>query len=89
MADFTRKDAVRIDAKSLLHQKTDNILELGYHDKKRIHNLKYCTWIEQQGKKAEELNAQWYDRDYWTTIQSLVLTIDRQITDFNAEVGLQ
>lgn len=70
-------------------RKTDNMLELGYHEKKRIHNLKHYTWIEQQGKKVGELNAQLHDRDCWTPIQSLVLTIDRQITDFKAEVGLQ
>ena len=37
---------------------TDYIQELSYYDKKRIHNLKYFTWVEQQGKDLEELNAQ-------------------------------
>ena len=46
---------------SLVKQKTDNFLELSYFDKKRIHNLKYFTWVEQQGKDIEELDAQWYD----------------------------
>jgi len=32
----------------LKNQKTDNFLELGYQDRKRIHNLRYFTWIEQQ-----------------------------------------
>jgi len=37
--------------------------------KKRIHNLKYYTWIVQQGKELEELNAQWYDdENYWGNI---------------------
>jgi hypothetical protein len=36
--------------------------------KKRIHNLKYYTWIV-QGKELEELNAQWYDdENYWGNI---------------------
>lgn len=28
----------------------DHLKELNYHDKKSIHNLKYFTWVEQQGK---------------------------------------
>lgn len=35
--------------------------ELTYLDKKRIYNLKYFTWIEQQGKDLEELNVQLYN----------------------------
>jgi hypothetical protein len=30
-------------------------------DRKRVHNLKYYTWVEQQGKTYEEIQAQWYD----------------------------
>ena len=28
----------------------DNMEELTYYGRKRIHNLKYYTWVEQQGK---------------------------------------
>jgi len=48
---------------------TDNLLELRYTDRRRVHNLKYFTWVEQQGKSYEEIVAQWYDPDYWTSIQ--------------------
>ena len=34
------------------------------------------------------LNAQWYDRDYWTNVQQSVDRIDRMIDEFNAEVGI-
>jgi hypothetical protein len=66
----------------------DNFLELTYKDRKRIHNLKYFTWVEQQGKSYEEIMAQWYDKDYWKGIQSQVSEIDELIKEFNAEVGL-
>ena len=36
------------------------MIECTYLDKKRMHNLKYYTWIEQQGKTLSELNAQWW-----------------------------
>ncbi len=72
----------------LLGERTDNLLELSYEDRKRIHNLKYYTWVEQQGRTYEEIQAQWYDDDYWTSIPAMVDDIDRLIEAFNARVGL-
>ncbi len=63
--------------------------ELSYYDKKAIHNLKYFTWVEQQGKEVEELNRQWYDHEaYWTQTFEQVLELDKLIEDFNANTGL-
>ena len=68
---------------------TDNMLELSYVDKKRVHNLKYYTWIEQQGRDMEELNAQWYDsEEYWDSIHNQVGQIDELIKEFNKKTGL-
>jgi cysteine synthase len=67
---------------------TDNLQELTFQDKKRVHNLKYYTWIEQQGKELDELNAQWYDhREYWGGLRLMVDKIDRLIEDFNRRVA--
>ncbi len=67
----------------------DHMKELSYYDKKAIHNLKYYTWIEQQGKAVEELNSQWYDHDnYWNNTFDQVENIDGLITEFNERVGL-
>ena len=67
----------------------DHVRELAYYDKKAIHNLKYYTWIEQQGKSVEELNAQWYDHhNYWETTFNQVEAIDALITEFNDRVGI-
>ena len=69
--------------------KTDHTLELRYQDRKRIHNLKYYTWIEQMGKSSEELDAQWYDYPgYWDRIHQMVEPIDKLIVAFNERVGL-
>jgi len=67
---------------------TDNMLELSYYDRKRMHNLKYFTWVEQQGKTVEELNAQWYDDDYWKRQYALVDQWDARIDEFNERTGL-
>jgi len=50
--------------------------------------LKYFTWIEQQGKTYEEIQSQWYDKDYWTNFQEQIPEIDELINDFNDKVGL-
>jgi len=44
----------------------------------RWHNLKYFTWVEQQGKTAAELDAQ-RDPGYWEAEQARVAEIDRLI----------
>ncbi len=86
---FTHDDAVRIYNKNLLGANTSSMLELNYYDRKRIHNLKYFTWIEQQQKDLKELNAQWYDYPgYWENIRSLTPKIDKLIKEFNKEAGL-
>lgn len=81
--------ALRDHHRHLLGLATDNMLELSYYDRKRIHNLKYFTWIEQQGRELEELNAQWYDYPaYWQGIRDQVAEIDRLIREFNRRTGL-
>ncbi len=85
--EYTDLDAAGDFARYLMGLTTDNMLELRYTDRRRIHNLKYFTWVEQQGKTYEEIMAQWYDADYWTDTQRQVEEIDRHIDEFNARVG--
>ncbi len=84
---YSELDAVRAFHASCLGANTSNMLELNYNDRKRIHNLKYFTWIEQQKKGLSELNAQWYDNEYWTSVQKLTPKIDALIAEFNKEVA--
>ncbi|HVN53429.1 MAG TPA: pyridoxal-phosphate dependent enzyme [Anaerolineaceae bacterium] len=85
---YTTTDAAEHFARYLLGESTDHMLELSYTDRRRVHNLKYFTWVEQQGKTYEEINAQWYDRDYWTTVQKQADEIDCLIEEFNARTGV-
>ncbi|WP_236709950.1 pyridoxal-phosphate dependent enzyme [Longilinea arvoryzae] len=86
--EYTEAMAAADFARYLLGTSTDNMLELSYADRKRVHNLKYYTWVEQQGKTYPEIQDQWYDPNYWTDIQKQMGEIDALITDFNHEVGL-
>jgi cysteine synthase len=77
------------DHQRMLGQRTDAMEELTYTGRKRIHNLKYYTWVEQQGKTVEELNAQWYDYDnYWGAMHEQVEQVDGLIDAFNERTGL-
>jgi cysteine synthase len=86
--EYTEINAAADFARYLHGQSTDNMIELTYADRRRVHNLKYFTWVEQQGRTYDEINAQWYDRDYWTGLQSQADAIDALIEEFNARVGL-
>ena len=88
LGEYTETRAAVDHARYVLANGTDNMLELTYQQKKRIHNLKYYTWVEQQGKTSAELNAQWYDPDYWTNIHKAAARIDEKIDEFNARTGL-
>ncbi len=73
---------------SLERQATDHFKELTHADRKAIHNLKYFTWVEQQGKTSEELDAQW-SPEYWRELfEDEAGEFERLIAAFNREVGL-
>ncbi len=66
---------------------TDHMRELNYQDRKALHNFKYFTWVEQQGRDVDELRRLW-DEDFWTEMfaQERVDEWDRQIKEFNKMV---
>jgi len=83
---YDRRQADR-DLELLSSISVDYVLELSHVDKRRVHNLKYFTWIEQLGKELSELRAQWEDyRSYWGDLRSQVPAIDSMIEAFNKEV---
>ena len=85
---YTELDAAADYHRYLMGCTVDYVEELGYWDRRRIHNLKYFTWVEQQGKTYEEIQAQWYDPGYWTGVQRQVGEIDALIEQFNEQTGL-
>jgi cysteine synthase len=80
---YSQIDAVKDYAGPLMHQSIDFYKELSYYNKKAIHNLKYFTWIEQQGKSSDELRQQW-EPEYWQGLfEDEVGYFDKLITEFN------
>jgi len=78
-----------VDHALLRRVSTDALLELTFADRRRVHNLKYYTWVEQQQRDIEELNRQWRDsKGYWEAIPKAAARVDELIESFNARVGL-
>jgi cysteine synthase len=86
--EYSDRDAAADYHRHLLGTNIEYVQELSYWERKRVHNLKYYTWVEQQDKTYAEIQAQWYDRDYWRATQAQVGEIDRLIEAFNERVGL-
>ena len=85
---FSEIDAASVFGQYMAGVTTDHMEELTYESRKRIHNLKYYTWVEQQGKTYQEIQDQWYDPNYWTDVQHQVEEVDALITEFNRKVEL-
>ena len=86
---YTDTDAVVDHNLHMLGLKTDNMMEMGYAERKRVHNLKYYTWVEQQGKETAELNALWYDvENTWDAVHAQAKDLDELINAFNEATGL-
>ena len=84
---YSRERAARDYSRYLEGASIDHLQELTYYDQKRLHNLKYFTWVEQQGKTARELEELW-EPDSWTEVFAEVSEWDRLIDEFNGRTGV-
>jgi len=64
----------------------DHVLELTHFDRKRIFNLGYFTWVEQQKVSLEDFERR-RDQRFWCDLVETIPQWDRLIAQFNAEVG--
>ena len=86
---FTADRAARVYGRFIEACNPDTYRELSYFDRKQLHNFKYFTWVEQQGKDSDELRQLW-DPDFWTELfdESQVKQWDKLITQFNDATGV-
>jgi len=87
--EYTAERAARHYERYLQGLAIDYTKELGYYGRKRIHNLKYFTWIEQQGRDIKELNEQWNNPEYWENHWKMAPEYDKLIKKFNERTGLE
>jgi hypothetical protein len=84
---YRESDAMVDFHQSLQGIRTDWIKELNYWERKTLHNLKYFTWVEQQGKTSEELNALW-SPEFWQETFAQAQKWDGWIEQFNQRSGV-
>jgi cysteine synthase len=85
---YSLMQASRDHEKCMLGTAPSYMKELGYNDRKAIHNLKYFTWVEQQAKEVDDLRQLWDDRHIWPEIFSQPARWDELINEFNDRTGL-
>ncbi|MBI3037978.1 pyridoxal-phosphate dependent enzyme [bacterium] len=84
LGSYSRLAALVDWERYLLAEGTQNMRELTYYDRKQLHNFKYFTWVEQQGKTVEEINELW-DPEFWEEAFSQADIWDSYIEEFNAQ----
>ncbi|RIA47661.1 pyridoxal-phosphate dependent enzyme [Dichotomicrobium thermohalophilum] len=83
----TARDAAAICGEHLAGQDTSHLLEASHTDRRRIFNLGYFTWVEQQNIDLADFDKR-ADQAFWRDLQALVPIWDELITAFNKETGL-
>jgi cysteine synthase len=73
--------------RSLAATGTDHFLDMTHVDRKRVFNLGYFTWVEQQGVSVEEFSAR-MKQSFWDGLTDLVPAWDDLIAGFNAKSGV-
>ena len=85
---FDEVNAGEIFSRHLEGVVDDHVLELTHVDRKRIFNLGYYTWVEQQGVTLEDFDRR-KDPRFWRGLVDSIPAWDRLIDEFNAEVGAE
>ncbi len=84
---MTKTGAVVNFERYLLATSVDYMKELRFTDRRAIHNLKYFTWVEQQHKTTQELDALW-SPTYWRSLAARLPEWDARIEAFNRDTGV-
>ena len=78
---FDEVDAAEIFARHVDGAADDHVLELRHADRKRIFNLGYFTWVEQQGVTATDFDRR-RDQAFWRSLAASIARWDDLIRDF-------
>lgn len=83
---FDQVSAAEVFGRALAGVGEDHVLELGHHDRRRIFNLGYFTWVEQQGIALADFNRRQHQR-FWDDLCALVPVWDDLIRSVNRDAG--
>ncbi|HET9714889.1 MAG TPA: pyridoxal-phosphate dependent enzyme [Pseudolabrys sp.] len=83
---FDDVDAGEIFSRHLEGLADNGVLELRHIDRKRIFNLGYYTWVEQQGVSVADFDRR-KSQEFWQELIDSIPAWDGLIREFNAEIG--
>ena len=83
---FDEVDAGEIFGHHLQAVADDHLIELTHIDRRRIFNLGYYTWVEQQGVSVADFDRR-KDAAFWTGLQASIPAWDKLIAEFNEDTG--
>jgi cysteine synthase A len=66
----------------------DHLIELTHVDRRRVFNLGYYTWVEQQGVSIEDFDRR-KSPAFWKALQDAIPAWDKLIADFNEDTGVR
>jgi hypothetical protein len=84
---FDEVAAAEVFGEHLLGAATDNLRELTWEERRRIFNLGYFTWVEQQGVSLEDFEAR-RDPAFWVELRKKLVEWDALIDELNARTGV-
>jgi hypothetical protein len=86
-AGFDEVAAGSVFGEHLLGADIGALLELREHDRRRIFNLGYYTWVEQQGVDAAAFDAR-RSQAFWHSIRGFLDECDERIIELNERTGV-
>ena len=84
---FDAAQAAEAFERHLIGASTEHVLLLGPVERRRIFNLGYFTWVEQQGVSLADFEAR-RDQAFWRGLRALLPLWDAAIAEFNGRTGL-
>eukprot|EP00928_Gymnodinium_smaydae_P058755 TRINITY_DN4195_c0_g2_i1.p1 TRINITY_DN4195_c0_g2~~TRINITY_DN4195_c0_g2_i1.p1 ORF type:complete len:548 (-),score=84.62 TRINITY_DN4195_c0_g2_i1:232-1875(-) len=85
---FDMVSAAETFGRAILGASTSDMLEMGEIEKRRVFNLGYYTWVEQQNITVEEFRQR-REQDFWRKIRAQLPQWDALIQDFNSRTGVR
>jgi cysteine synthase len=84
--EFDDRAAAEVFGRHLADVGTDHMIDCTEADRRRIFNLGYYTWVEQQGTPFE-LFEQRRSQDFWRGLRRFVPVWDELVADVNAQLA--
>ncbi len=83
--EFSHTDAAEAYGQHIASASTDHMIDMTEADRRRVFQLGYYTWVEQQGTPFE-LFEQRRHQDFWRGLRRYVDVWDSMIDDFNSRM---